>query len=396
MRRRDLILSAPILSAPILWLGCNRSEPRRKPRIAAITTVYRPNSHADVFFHRILEGYRLNGVSHQPRLEIASMYVDQFPSNDMSRDLAAEYGFAIYPTIAEALRCGGDKIAVDGVALVAEHGDYPDNERGQKLYPRAEFFQQAMDVMRADGRAVPIFNDKHLSYDFAKAKGMVDAAHELGAPMMAGSTLSLTWRYPPLELSPGTKLDEAMVVAYGGTDAMGFHALEALQAIVEKRQGGETGVASVQAVEGDKVWELADAGVWSWDLMEAALARTPTRVEGDPRALVEDPRLFLIEYRDGLKGRILLCSGLLQSWVFAGQPTNGGEILSTDCRIQFHIHGHWGFMAQNFENLVCDGVIPNPVDRTLLTTGILARGFESFARGGEKIDTPQLAIEYSD
>ena len=389
MRRRDLLLSAPIF-----WLGCNQSAPPKKPRIAAITTVYRPNSHADVFLHRILEGYRLNGVSHQPRLEIASMYVDQFPPEDMSRDLGAEYGFEVYPTIAEALRCGGDKVAVDGVAIVGEHGDYPNNEKGQKLYPRYEFFHQAMEVMRADGRGVPIFNDKHLSYDFDKAQRMVDAARELEIPMMAGSTVSLAWRFPPLELQPDTKLDEAMVVAFGDTDAMGFHTLEALQAIVEKRQGGETGVASVQVVRGPKVWELADAGVWSWDLMEAALARTPTRVEGDPRTLVEDPRLFLIEYRDGLKGRILLCSGLLQSWVFAAQPAGGGGILSTDCRIQFHLHGHWGFMAQNFENLVCEGRTPNPVERTLLTTGILAYGFDSLHQGGERVETPRLAIEY--
>lgn len=389
IRRRDLLLSAPIL-----LFGCNQSSPPKRPRIAAITTVYRPNSHADVFFHRILEGYRLNGVSHQPRLEIASMYVDQFPPNDMARDLGAEYDFEVYPTIAEALRCGGDEFAVDGVAIVAEHGEYPDNDKGQKLYPRYDFFREVIEVMRADGRTAPIFNDKHLSYDFDKAKWMVDAADELEIPMMAGSTLSLTWRYPPLELQPGAQLDEAMVVAYGGTDALGFHTLEALQAIVEKRQGGETGVASVQAIRGPKVWELGDEGVWSWDLFNAAIARTPTRIEGDPRELVEDPRLFLIEYRDGLEGRILLCNGLLQSWVFAGHPSGGGEILSTDCRIQFHIHGHWGFMAQNFENLVCEGRAPNPVERTLLTTGILAAGFDSLHQGGTRLETPELAIEY--
>lgn len=52
-------------------------------------------------------------------------------------------------------------------------------------------------------------------------------------------------------------------------------------------------------------------------------------------------------------------------------------------------------MAQNFENLVCDGKLPNPVERTLLTTGVLALGFESLSRGGDKLETPQLAIEYS-
>ncbi|MBI1355128.1 MAG: hypothetical protein GC160_12335 [Acidobacteria bacterium] len=390
MRRRDLLLTAPLA-----LFGCGDAPPPAKPRIAAITSVYRPNSHADVFLHRILEGYRLNGVSHQSRLEIASMYVDQFPPEDMARDLAAEYGFGIYPTIAEALRCGGDRLAVDGVALIVEHGDYPDNEKGQKLYPRYEFFRQIIDAMRADGRTAPIYSDKHFSYDFEKARWMYDAARELSIPLMAGSTVSLTWRYPPLELAPETELEEAMVVGFGQTDAYGFHTLEALQAIVEKRRGGEVGVSSIQAIQGPKVWELADEGVWSRELLEAALARTPTRVEGDPRELVENPVLVLIEYQDGLKGRILLCNGLLRSWVFAAQPKGGGEILSTDCRIQLYLHGHWGFMARNFENLVADGKLPNPVERTLLTTGMLAFAFESLHQGGKRLETPQLAIAYS-
>ena len=42
----------------------------------------------------------------------------------------------IYPTIAEALTLGGGKLAVDGVVLVGEHGNYPKNEKGQTKYPR--------------------------------------------------------------------------------------------------------------------------------------------------------------------------------------------------------------------------------------------------------------------
>ena len=74
----------------------------------------------------------------------------------------------VYPTIAEALRCGGDKLAVDGILIIAEHGDYPDNEKGQKLYPRYEFFKQCVEVFEKDGHAVPVYNDKHLSYSFEK------------------------------------------------------------------------------------------------------------------------------------------------------------------------------------------------------------------------------------
>ena len=392
MTRRDLLAAASFAS-----IACQTTEQpthRPKPRIAAITTVYFERSHADVFFSRILHGYRLNKKTYYPRTEVASMYLDQAPDNDMGYDLAEEYGFKVYPTVAEALRCGGDRLAVDGIALVAEHGEYPSNEKGQQLYPRYELFMQVIDVMKQDGVVCPIFVDKHFSYSWEKASAMYETAKEMGIPLMAGSTVSLAWRYPPLELDYTQELEQALTVGFGHTDALGFHTLEALQAIVEKRMGGETGVESVQAFRGSKVWELRDQGVWSQELFEAALARTETRNEGLPEDLIEEPILFLIDYRDGLKGRLLMANGLLRSWVVAASRKGSGEILSTECRIQFHIHGHWGFMARNFENLIADGILPNPVERTLLTTGVLSFAIDSLYENGRRIDTPELAISY--
>src|SRR5262245_1941288 len=81
-----------------------------KKRVAAIVTEYRYYSHADVIVGRILEGYFPNGVRKEPRTQIVSMYTDQVPPNDMSRDLSAKHGFKIYPTIAEALTLGGNKL----------------------------------------------------------------------------------------------------------------------------------------------------------------------------------------------------------------------------------------------------------------------------------------------
>ncbi len=393
MRRRDLLTGLSLGAA-----ACQSSNPpeseQRKPRIAAVTTVYYERSHADVFFSRILQGYRLNKKTYRPRLEVASMYLDQVPENDMGHDLAEEYGFEVYPTVAEALRCGGDRLAVDGVALVGEHGDYPFNDQGQHLYPRHELFMQIIDVMKQDGVTCPIFCDKHFSYSWDKASEMYNAAKEMRIPLMAGSTVSLAWRHPPLELDYTQELDQAVVVGFGLTDDMGFHTLEAMQAIVEKRKGGETGVSSIQSFRGNKVWELRDQGVWSQHLLDAALARTKLRNEGRPEGLLADPILFLIEYRDGLKGRLLMGDGLVRSWVVAASRKNSDEILSTECRIQFHLHGHWGFMARNFENLVADGKLPNPVERTLLTTGILSFAMDSLYDDARLIETPELAIEY--
>ena len=107
------------------------------------------------------------------------------------------------PTIADALTLGTGKLAVDAVLLIAEHGDYPLNEKLQKLYPRGRFFREVLEVFRASGRGVPVFIDKHLSYSRAEARQMVDQARALKVPLMAGSSLPVTWRLPELEIPLG-------------------------------------------------------------------------------------------------------------------------------------------------------------------------------------------------
>ena len=102
------------------------------------------------------------------------MYVDQTPEKDMSRDLAKKYGFTIYHTIADALTLGGDKLAVDGVLCIGEHGKYPNNDKGQILYPRRRFFEEVCKVFAKSKKSVPVFNDKHLAATWADAKWMYD------------------------------------------------------------------------------------------------------------------------------------------------------------------------------------------------------------------------------
>ena len=135
----------------------------------------------------------------------------------------------MYPTIHEALRCGGSNLAVDAVLVIGEHGDYPRNDKGQVLYPRYDFVKQCVDVFEKDGRAVPLYNDKHLSFSFEKARWMVDASKRLKFPMLAGSSLPVTWRLPDIELALNAEIESAVMVGYGGPDVMDFHGLEALQ-----------------------------------------------------------------------------------------------------------------------------------------------------------------------
>src|SRR5579864_2166039 len=114
----------------------------RRKKIAAIITEYRPHSHADVIVTKFLRGFPTEDGLVAPRTDIASLYVDQFPAADLSRPLAREHGVPIYPSIRKALTLGGQELAVDGVLLIGEHGDYSWNEKQQQLFPRKYFMEQ--------------------------------------------------------------------------------------------------------------------------------------------------------------------------------------------------------------------------------------------------------------
>lgn len=367
-----------------------------RPKVAAIVTEYRPLSHADVIVGRMLEGYRPNGVHQKPRTRIVSMYTDQVPANDISRELAARYGFTIYPTVEEALTLGGRHLAVDAVALLAEHGDYPVNERGQKLYPRYELFERIVAVLRSSGRAVPVFCDKHLSYSWSKALRMYQWARELGIPMMAGSSIPLTIRAPALELPYGCRIECAVAAGYGEFESYGFHTLEALQCMVERRRGGETGVAAVEWLEGEAVWRWRDGpGRWSAPLLEAALATSPSVKLGSPEQNCPHPALFLVDYRDGLRTATYMLTGHHAGWVFAAKLAGQRSPVAT----------HFGPVKPTSDLPHFDGLVwcieeffvrrrpVYPVERTLLVSGVLDFLFES-RQQQRRIQTPELAVQY--
>src|SRR5947209_10863924 len=204
-----------------------------RKKLAVVTTVWNYHSHAWHMAERFLVGYPRHGRWHRPGLEVVSAYVDQKPKGDLSKRRSDEFGFTIYPTIAETLRRGGDKLAVDAVLVVGEHGDYPVNKFGQKQYPRYEFFRQVVEVFRKDGRTVPVFNDKHLSWKWEWAREMVDTARQMNFALAAGSSLPVTWRMPALDLPYGAEVEEIMCIAMGQVDSYDFHALEVLQCMAE-------------------------------------------------------------------------------------------------------------------------------------------------------------------
>ena len=120
-------------------------------------TEYRHNSHADVIVSRLLLTDMLDGTGRDSPLKLASLYTDQKPANDISRLLAASHRFPIKSKIADALTLGTGKLAVDGVLLVAEHGDYPFSATGNHQYPKRRFWDETIRVFRESGRVVPVF-----------------------------------------------------------------------------------------------------------------------------------------------------------------------------------------------------------------------------------------------
>jgi hypothetical protein len=375
----------------------------RKP-LAVVTTVYRPLSHAYHIAGRFILGYALGNKLHVPKQYVHSMFVHQTPENDLSREVGKDHNIKITRNIEDALTSGG-KLAVEGVLLIGEHGNYPLNDKGQILYPRFDWMEQIAAVFKKVGKSAPVFNDKHLSYTFEKAKKMLARGSELKFPVMAGSSLPVVWRRPELELKLDTPIEDALVATYGGLEVYGFHGLETLQVMLERRKGGETGVKAVTCLTGREVWRAADAGKWSWDLLEAALARSETVNPGDIRKNtggmkvlghpVVPPTAFLIEYRDGTRGTVLLLNGHIRDFVFAAKIK--GEAKPASCLFVLPPPpGARFFDAQvtHLEKFFETAKAPYPVERTLLTTGLLDSAIQSHHRKGTRIETPELEVRY--
>ncbi len=377
MRRRDLF---PLLGAPLL------AQTKRRPRLAAVVTSYYFYSHADVILGRLMAGCSPNGKWHASRCDVVSLYVHQIHERDMSADLAARHGFTIHDSIEKAI--GPD---IDGVVFVGEHGNFPTNDVGQKLYPRHELFMQILDVYEKRGRALPTFFDKHLSYSWPKAKEMYERAKRLQVPWFAGSSIPLSLRIPMLIPPMETKFDLAVSVGYGDLDAYGFHTLEALQCMVERRAGGETGVRAVEALQGDAAWAFLDNG-WN-PLVQAAYDTFPKKSAAPLRELVKKPVVYSVEYRDGLRAAAVLLNGAISDWGFAAIA--GGKVMA--CKYgpvgKARPLPHFDGLAHNIEEMFLSGRPPYPVERTVLTTGTLAHLFDS-VRTGKRVETPGLDIRY--
>jgi len=368
------------------------SSPPKPKSVAAVITAYEKGLHADVLIGKILEGWKQDG-SAGPALKLAAMYVEQFTDKDLARSMAKKYDVPLFDTIEKAVTVGSNRVGVDGVISVGEHGNYPWNAKEQHLYPRRRFFQEITDTFQKYERVVPVFNDKHLGPVWSDAKWMYDRAREMKVPFMAGSSLAVSYRDPDISLPLDCEIEAAVGIGYSGLDIYGAHALEAFQCLVERRRGAEVGVQWVQCLQGDALWKAVDDGVVPRDVFEAALAVLPKQPgslrQGDQAAL------FLFQYNDGLLGSVFMLPDFVSGTSVAWKVKNKPHVLATrfEERTQPY-YPHFAYLLKGIERMIHTGRASYPVERTLLTSGILDRALTSRAQKYAKLVTPELAIRY--
>lgn len=363
----------------------NVDAPRKK--VAAIVTEYRHNAHAEVIVGRLIGAF-----DYVPRVDVVSLYTDQVPHNDLSREASARYGVRLYDTIAEAVAAGGTPI--DGVIVIGEHGDYPYNEKGQKMYPRRRLLEHVLRTLDETKQVVPIFLDKHLAYDFADAMWMYEEMRRRRIPFMGGSSIPHTPLVPQPDDALFEQAREVLVVSWGEAESYGFHAMEVLQRAIERRVGGETGIAAIEALEGDAVWQAIDRGEWPEPLLLRALAACPEWDGGHPRHHVANPVLFRVDYTDGATGYVLQLQEYVHQWGFALRTGDGRLAAARHESGRERPFSHFERLTRLIEDMIVSGKPPFPPERTLLTTGMIDFAMESLYRK-RKVPTPELNIRYA-
>jgi hypothetical protein len=211
-----------------------------------------------------------------------------------------------------------------------------------------------------------------------------------------------------MELPLGCEIEDALMVGVGDSDHMDYHALEAMQCMLERRKGGETGVKAVQMIQGDAVWKAGEEGRWSKRLLTSALSRSDTPMgwtvtdgrtqdlfgNGELPKLVKNPAAYFIEYADGLRATMLMLTGALRDFNFAAR-VKGVGVQST----QFFLTPtpnvtYSACLVSKIEEMFATGRPPYPVERTLLVSGMLESCLTSKVQDHKRLETPHLNVKY--
>ena len=384
--------------------------PQKRPRIACLISYWGlPTSHADWIVNKLLDGYWWKGAHTPSQVEVVSVYINQFDTSLLGQKVCKAKNIPIFKTVGEAVTLGGKELAVDGVVIVCEHGNYPKDLKGRWLLPRWWIYQQVIQVFEQSKRSVPVFNDKHLAYSWNEAKWMFDKSRELNFPLTGGSSIPIYYRKPEIDLAPDTPLKNGIVVGDAADEGAIFHCIDVLQSFMDRRKGGETGVHSVQSIRGPETWKWVESNPWANNLLEAVRKnfdlppgyfQQPGQ-QGGRSHQVRQPNVCIVKYNDGTNAAVISGSGV--GWTFAGEIEG-----QKDPRIismlgfpgpisQYHAgnaHEHW------LIQMMLTGKEPFNAERLLLSTGITNHYMDSnwqngrYSAVGRVVETPYMDMKY--
>jgi len=273
------------------------------------------------------------------------------------------------------------------------------------MYPRRRFFDETVATFKRCNAVVPLFNDKHLAYRWEDAKAMVEIARQMRFPLLAGSSLPVTWRFPTLELPRDCEIEAALTIGYGPVKDYGFHALEAHQCMIERRRGGEAGIREIQVAIGKGIRATQRAGEWSSELFAAArrvMPGNPTDTEAWDPVTTEfegsrhQPAAYLLTNSDGLRSAVIMTAGFSGGFSFACKLKGQDKPVACWFKLQDkEVFGHFSYLLEAFEETIRTGRAVYPVERTLMTTGVLDRCMHLISQGGGRRATPELEFSYS-
>lgn len=403
LSRREMLGIASLASLAAVTgisTSTSASQPQKKPRIACLVSYWgEPRSHADWIITKLIDGYWWEGAHMASRVDVVAIYIHQLPESKLGQKIGKVKNIPIFNTVTEAVTLGGKELAVDGVVIIAEHGEYPVNLKGQWMLPRWWIFQQVVKVFEKSKRSVPVFNDKHLSYSWDEAKWIYDKSRELKFALTGGSSIPTYFRKPEIELEMNTPLKTSIVVGDTADEGALFHCVDLLQAFVERRKGGETGVSAVQCIRGLETWEWLKRNPWADKLLESV--RTKFELKPGHFQKEKIPNVCIIDYNDGTRAAVISGNGV--GWTYAGEISGQGDptIISVSGWpgpfAQYHASNaqpHW------ITEMMVTGKEPFNAERLLLSTGITSYNMDSnwengkFTAVGRRILTPFMNMSY--
>jgi hypothetical protein len=269
------------------------------------------------------------------------------------------------------------------------------SDTDQFIYPHRRLFNECVKVFKTSGRVVPVFIDKHLADNWPDSKWIYDTAKQMHIPMMAGSSLPPSMLAGEANVEPGAELKEIVGISYHTLTTYGFHGVEMVQQLAERRKGGESGVKQVRCITGEAVWEAAGKD-YDPELFAAALEKAEPHLPKNKtlHQAVREPILFVVDYNDGLRANLFTLNGAVLGWSSAWRYRDG-RVAATLVGGEYHFGRlRFDWQMAGVEDMMLTGKPSWPVDRTLFSSGILDAACISKRDRGRLVPTPYMNLSY--